>query len=488
MLFSKREIEMKKVVLFFIFYFLTTPIQIIGMDNDYLTKYDIYELVDQIRCNSIDFFHSLTDQHTSINDLILENMKEILESTKYPYKYLTSPIMNPLGNSYHLDGFFHQLYYLGNNYSAYTLKNGNFVIFDSETKVFSQIFYGHKDIINSAILLKNGNIATASKDMTIKIWDIDSGSCCQTLEGHRHQVRSLIQLKSGILVSASWDKSIKIWDHETGQCLATLEKHNDFITKLLMLRNGNFISVSKDNNLIVWRQDTFECLHNIQEKGYFIHSIIELQDGKIAFVSGDNLIKIWDLATDTIIQKIIGHKKNIVHIIELKNGRLASASSDGIVKIWNYEKCLCEKTINTYQSSWITSLIELDCGLIGISSKDSFIKIISPRTGITTHSLSGHFGHIYQIKQLENGNLISSSDNAPIVIWELYPEKIQSLFNGSIEQASENIALLSVLQTQEYDSYSLTTKNIFEEAMQRVYHAYGYAPPSVQMIELNLND
>lgn len=63
----------------------------------------------------------------------------------------------------------------------------------------------------SLIELGNGNIASGSRDNTIKIWN-RNGECLKTLTGHSGTILSLAETSDGKLVSASRDKTIKIWE------------------------------------------------------------------------------------------------------------------------------------------------------------------------------------------------------------------------------------------------------------------------------------
>jgi WD40 repeat protein len=63
----------------------------------------------------------------------------------------------------------------------------------------------------SVIELRNGNLASASEDNTIKIWDLNTSQAIQTLTGHTGYAFSITELRNGNLVSASDDGTIKIW-------------------------------------------------------------------------------------------------------------------------------------------------------------------------------------------------------------------------------------------------------------------------------------
>ena len=113
--------------------------------------------------------------------------------------------------------------------------------------VCHQTLVGHQSV-RCIIELKNGNLASASDDETIKIWK--NGTCIQTLKGHTDVVMSLIELKNGHLASCGWDKTIKLW--KDGVCIQTLKGHNGCVRSVIELKNGNLASASNDKSIKIW--------------------------------------------------------------------------------------------------------------------------------------------------------------------------------------------------------------------------------------------
>ena len=74
---------------------------------------------------------------------------------------------------------------------------------------------GHKRWVNSVIELRNGKLATGSRDSTIRIWDLDKQEgeegYCRVLEGHTNGVRSVIEISNGKLATGSDDRTIRVW-------------------------------------------------------------------------------------------------------------------------------------------------------------------------------------------------------------------------------------------------------------------------------------
>lgn len=75
---------------------------------------------------------------------------------------------------------------------------------------FKKSLTGHKDSILDVKFLNNGNLASCSKDKTIKVWDMNTYECIFSNMDHARSVIALFVLVNGDLVTGSEDKSIKI--------------------------------------------------------------------------------------------------------------------------------------------------------------------------------------------------------------------------------------------------------------------------------------
>ena len=61
-----------------------------------------------------------------------------------------------------------------------------------------------------SVTFNRTQLATGSRDRTIKLWNIASGRCVQTLTGHVKGVWSVLFYTDNLLVSGSYDSSIKV--------------------------------------------------------------------------------------------------------------------------------------------------------------------------------------------------------------------------------------------------------------------------------------
>jgi ribosome assembly protein 4 len=67
---------------------------------------------------------------------------------------------------------------------------------------------------NAIFFIRNGesrNLASCSKDQTIRIWDVVLGQTVRILNGHTAAISCIRWGGSGLIYSASRDRTIKVW-------------------------------------------------------------------------------------------------------------------------------------------------------------------------------------------------------------------------------------------------------------------------------------
>ena len=86
--------------------------------------------------------------------------------------------------------------------------------------------------------MRDGTLASASTDASIKFWNTVTGTNIRTLKGHASSVLSLALLTDGSLASGSSDKTIKIWNTINGNVIRTLTGHTDAVLTLAVQLDG----------------------------------------------------------------------------------------------------------------------------------------------------------------------------------------------------------------------------------------------------------
>ena len=87
-------------------------------------------------------------------------------------------------------------------------------------------FKGHTSwVFAVAFDLEGKTVASASRDLTVKVWDLATKKDVQTLKGHPTQAKALSFFKDQLLVTTgkwvkekkAWEGEIKVWDVKAGK-------------------------------------------------------------------------------------------------------------------------------------------------------------------------------------------------------------------------------------------------------------------------------
>ena len=178
---------------------------------------------------------------------------------------------------------------------------------DVDGQLKNEFTYHSRDVHDVAVL-PNGDLASGSDDMTIKVWNPLDGSLKRTITGHTGEINALVCHSNGNLISGSADETIKIWSID-GQLIKTLNGHSSDVMSLAVFANGDIASGSCDCS-----------------------------------------IKIWSM-NGALKNTLKGHQGDINRLLVHPNGDLVSASDDSTIKIRS--RCLAAEMENAFfDNTW----------------------------------------------------------------------------------------------------------------------------------------
>lgn len=260
------------------------------------------------------------------------------------------------------------------------------IIINLDADIPDLTFEAHTSWVYHLLLLKNDNLVSCSKDLSIKFWEIDNLSykCISVLKGHNHRVTKIISVSDNYIASCSKDKTIKIWEVKISfEVSKTLRGHKGFIESIVKLRNSDVIvsgssSIIGDSSIRFWLLNSSFCEGVINDvECYSKNNLIEVRDGlvlsggeyKIYFIDaiGKKLIKTVDylntiysmiqvdeenilagdrwgrllsfnINDDSLILVNSVHNSTVNDIIWLSNNekRLITCSGDQTIKVWDF--------------------------------------------------------------------------------------------------------------------------------------------------------
>jgi WD40 repeat protein len=106
-------------------------------------------------------------------------------------------------------------------------------------------------------------VVSASSDHTVRLWNVFTEQFEAELKGHRQAVLALAVLKDGRIASACADGSIRLWGPPTRkdnsgsggwgwQCQLELQGHSQAVKGLSVLPDDRLVSGAADGHIRLW--------------------------------------------------------------------------------------------------------------------------------------------------------------------------------------------------------------------------------------------
>ena len=242
--------------------------------------------------------------------------------------------------------------------------------------------------------------------------------CTKTLEGHTEKIVSLIELNSGRLASGSYDNTIRIWDaNYENEDIRIQEKSR--ILCLLEFEKNTLLCGASDNLITLYEINSmnYELIHRFIGHTLWVNCLTKINNNYFASASNDTTIKIWDYYNKKCIKTLEGHDDCILSIILLKeNNYLCSGAADLTIRIWDWERNKCLYILKGHEK-WVKCVLELDNGIIISGSDDKTIKIWKDYNNIKT--IEEHNNSIRSLCQINKDYFASGSFDCSIKIWNI---------------------------------------------------------------------
>lgn len=267
---------------------------------------------------------------------------------------------------------------------------------------------GHSMDITAVIVLKNGDIVTASQDSHICVWR--NFKLLKTLSGHISSVLSLAALENSEFLSGGADGTIRHWCSKYG-CLNTLQAHTDTVRSLCRVPNLGFLSASHDTTAKLWSTQykpecTFIGHTSLVYSIHFFHS--SERNCFVVTSSEDRSCKIWNIRGECV-QTIV--HPGCVWSVLMKGTILLTACSDGIVRKFTSSESL----LGPRAGGFLTKLEHTENSQMKINSAGSDSKILSE---------PGSFDGQVEVRTDKNGKSNAYIWKVAFQQWELLGEVI----------------------------------------------------------------
>jgi WD40 repeat protein len=196
---------------------------------------------------------------------------------------------------------------------------------------------------------------------------------------------------------------------------------------MIKLQNGDLATASYDKTIKLWNVKSGICVKTLIGHSDWVTSVIELRNGLL--VTGSRTIKIWDVKNGTCLKTLTLHgcPHPISYIVKLQNGFFASVDYNEI-KIWDVKSGNCLKKL-TEHTKWVCKPIELENGMVITTSQDKTSKLWDLKSGTCVQTFT-HNHFILSWFMLRNGILaIRASDNT-IRLWDVKTRNYVYILSG----------------------------------------------------------
>jgi WD40 repeat protein len=228
--------------------------------------------------------------------------------------------------------------------------------------------------------LDGSQIATGSRDKTIRIWDAKTGESLATLDGHEFFVSSVAWSPDGTRLASAASRlsgEFIIWDVETRQQRTRIltaggdpQIHWSPDSRLLTVAgaiydanagdkvstsdvggrprwspDGQWLAVPAGNGVAIKTVLGDEARINLTGHSDLVKAVAWSPDGRFLVTGGnDNTVKTWDGSTGQEIATLRGHTDEVNEVKWCPDGRQLATVGNGTVKLWNVPDSLQQPT------------------------------------------------------------------------------------------------------------------------------------------------
>jgi WD40 repeat protein len=249
--------------------------------------------------------------------------------------------------------------------------------------------FRHGDAVTAIAYAPDGrNVATASRDSTLRLWEVESGKELACFMGHRGAVLAAIFIRDGkTLISGGTDGTVRLWRlTPRGEEVRRFQVSKEEVQTFAIAGNGSLVATgTEDGAIILYDLAKGKELHHLHQEGQ-VYCLALSADGKrlavnraasgialwdttkgeplhllgegvvasLAFAPDghtlvvgyhDNRILLWDVRSGKEIRSFAGHERQprgqfngVLSVCFSTNGRrLASGGTDNVARIWDVE-------------------------------------------------------------------------------------------------------------------------------------------------------
>jgi len=264
------------------------------------------------------------------------------------------------------------------------------------------------------------------------------------LQGHTAGILSVSYNPDGSqLASGSRDSTVKIWDVETGTQLLSLA-HSDAVKHVDYSPDGTkVVSSSSDTLVYIWNATSGGIIRTLPGHTGNVYSVKYSPDGsRICSSASDGTVKLWNASTGNEIWSVTAHSGwGISEASFSPDGtRIVTASDEGTAKVLNVTSGNSILTLDAATEDlpyvWNVAYSPdgslIATGLGQIFGTTGAVKVWGAQTGGLLYTLEGHTSGVNSVAFDPSGKyLASGAEDNTIILWSIGSGQPALLFTNT---------------------------------------------------------
>lgn len=252
------------------------------------------------------------------------------------------------------------------------------------------VLEGHKQPIVAINVSRDGRIATASLDGTVRIWD-SNGKRLAILDHSPLDHADRLQLHQGggvrdvawsedgqLLVTAGADRRAKVWDAKRYEEIGPLVGHTDEVISASFSADAAYVlTASADGSARIWHAQSGTLVASLLgHKGHVARARF-VPGSNLAVTAGDDgSVRIWKVPSGQLVHVLEGHIGPVVDIAISPTGeQVASGGADGTVRLWNPRQGTLEAVFAAHGGRVAAVMYRGDSQRVVSAGEDGYVRV-----------------------------------------------------------------------------------------------------------------